>query len=115
MCSSQVWNNTADETAIFESHRKFETRVYINIHSSISQQFFSVNNQQTTMHTQYKPRRFFLIRYFNFTFIIQVHILIYLRNMLMYFGPAGECCGIPQTLPRNSSFFAAEKRGPWLW
>ena len=42
MCSSQVWNNRADETAIFESHRKFETRVYINIHSSISQQYFSV-------------------------------------------------------------------------
>ena len=29
MCSSQVWNNTADETAIFESHRNFKIRVYI--------------------------------------------------------------------------------------
>ena len=30
----------------------------------------------------------------------------------MYFGPDGECCGIPQTLPRNSSFFCRENKDP---
>ena len=53
MCSSQVWNNiTDDETAIFESHRKFATRVYVNKHSGIRKQIFSA------IQMQYKPRRF---------------------------------------------------------